>query len=391
MPRILITIGIVLAVLAGSAFFFSQEPVSLAGSVGIGQALAGDTTGYARATASKPIRFPEDHGPHPAFKLEWWYYTGNLKTVAGRRFGYQFTIFRNALAPPDTASHDTESSWRTNQLYFAHFAVSDIEEEEFYAFERFSRGAAGLAGAQGAPFKVWLEDWQAEQLGADVPPMQVRAEQDGVKIDFTMDLAKPIVLQGDAGYSVKGPGYGNASYYYSMTRLNTTGSITIDGETHEIEGLSWMDREWSTSLLTEDQEGWDWFSLHLDDGHDLMYFNVRNKSAAAAPPHADGVLVDAAGARLALEPKDVQLEVLETWTSPKGGVYPSKWRLQVPEQGLDLYIEPYFANQELDLAVRYWEGAVKIEGSAGGKPVAGSGYVELTGYDPNARQFTDGA
>lgn len=389
MPRILITIGIALAVLAGSAFFYSQEPASLVASVGIGHALAGDTTGYARATGPMLVDFPEDHGPHPAFKLEWWYYTGNLKTEDGRRFGYQFTLFRNALAPPDSAVIESESVWRTKQLYFAHFAVSDIEEEKFYAFERFSRGAAGLAGARSAPFKVWLEDWQAAQVGEEVPPMQVQAEQDGVKIDFTMDLAKPIVLQGDAGYSVKGPGYGNASFYYSMTRLKTRGSITVDGVSHDVEGLSWMDREWSTSLLSEDQTGWDWFSLHLDDGHDLMYFNVRNKSSTA-PPHADGVLVDPAGARLSLDPKDVQLEVLETWTSPKGGVYPSKWRLQVPAQGLDLHIEPYFANQELDLAVRYWEGAVKVEGHADGKAIAGSGYVELTGYDPNALQFTDG-
>ena len=389
MSRILIAIGVTFALLAGSAFFYSQEPENLIASVGIGQALAGDTTGYARATAPKSIRFPEDHGPHPDYKLEWWYYTGNVKTEEGRRFGYQFTIFRNALAPPDTAVRHTESIWRTNQLYFAHFAVSDIQEEEFYAFERFSRGAAGLAGAQSTPFKVWLEDWAAEQVGDDVLPMQVQAEQGGVKIDFVMDLAKPIVLQGDAGYSVKGPGYGNASYYYSMTRLNTSGVLTINGDAHEVEGLSWMDREWSTSLLAEDQEGWDWFSLHLDDGWDLMYFNVRNTSASA-PPHADGVLVDPAGVRMALNLQDVQLDVLETWASPKGGVYPAKWRLRVPDQGLDLYIEPYFANQELDLAVRYWEGAVKVEGRAGGKAVSGSGYVELTGYDPSALQFTDG-
>lgn len=384
----LITISIILIALTAGAIFFSQGNAPLVASVGIGQALASDTTGYARATAPMPIRFPEDHGPHPDYKLEWWYYTGNLQTEAGRRFGYQFTIFRNALAPPDTSEAEVASSWRTKQLYFAHFALSDIEEEEFYAFERFSRGAAGLAGAQATPFKVWLEDWQATQTEEGMPPMRVQATADDVAIDLTMDLVKPIVLQGEEGYSVKGTGYGNASYYYSMTRMETEGTVSVQGKTHTVEGLSWMDREWSTSLLGGNQEGWDWFSIHLDDGRDIMYFNVRDTSDTVQP-RVDGVVVDLVGSKRALVAADVQLTVLDTWTSPKGGVYPSHWRMSIPSERLELEIKPFFNGQELDLAVRYWEGAVNVTGNAAGDPIAGSGYVELTGYDPTALQFTD--
>ena len=322
--------GIAFVLLAASAFLFSREQSLQDVSVGISQVLTSDTTGYARALRPISINFPGDHGPHPAFKLEWWYYTGNLLTTTGRRFGYQFTIFRNALAPPDTTRNNAASTWRTNQLYFAHFTVSDLKNKQFHAFERFSRGAAGMAGAQSEPYNVWVEDWRAMQVAQSMPPMRVEAAQDGIAIDLSMDLAKPIVLQGDAGYSVKGPGYGNASYYYSMTRLQTKGAVTIDGETFEVEGLSWMDREWSTSLLADDQEGWDWFSLHLDDGRDLMYFNVRYASKEKAP-YADGALVAPDGTRRGLESNEVQLEVLDTWTSDKGGEYPSRWRLASSE------------------------------------------------------------
>ncbi len=390
MNKVLITITVLFFALIAGVLLLGSEPAPLGASVGIGQAMAGDTTGYSRALGPIPITFPADHGAHPDYKLEWWYYTGNLATQDGQRFGYQFTIFRNALAPPDTGLVTTDdSSWRTRQLYFAHLAVSDIEREAFYAFERFSRGAAGLAGAESAPFRVWLDDWEASQVGDEMPPMRVKAAEDGVAIDFTMDLVKPLVLQGDRGYSVKGTGYGNASYYYSMTRMQTEGTITIDEKAYDVAGLSWMDREWSTSLLSAGQVGWDWFSMHLDDGRDVMYFNVRNE-AESSTPYAHGVIVEKDGSKRELEPAAVELTVLDTWQSEHGGIYPSQWRLQIPEAQLDLQITPYMNDQELDLAVRYWEGAVQIEGTAGSQPIVGRGYVELTGYDKNASQFTDG-
>ena len=388
MYRVLLAIGLVFVILAAGAFFYSQDQTQLDAYIGIGQALSGDTTGYTRAMGPAPIQFPADHGPHPDFKLEWWYYTGNLTSSAGQEFGYQFTVFRNALAPPGQDDSTSASNWRTNQLYFAHFTVTDVQNKKFYAFERFSRGAAGLAGAQSDPYKVWVEDWRAEQRDETMPPMHVNAADNGIAIDLEMDLAKPIVLQGDGGYSVKGPGFGNASYYYSMTRLKTSGTVLVDGEVHDVEGFSWMDREWSTSLLAEDQEGWDWFSLQLDDGRDLMYFNVRN-TLPSVSPFEHGVIVGNAGDKTPLEPGEVQLEVLETWESRHGAVYPSKWRMRIPEKELDLLIEPVMNDQELDVSVRYWEGSVRIEGEAGEKPILGAGYVELTGYDRNAAQFTD--
>ena len=296
MTKLIWILGLIFVVLIGSTFFVNRESTPVNASVKMGQALAGDKTGYDRASGPVPIRFPQDHGPHPGYKQEWWYYTGNVQTASGRRFGYQFTIFRSALAPPDSTQPDVQSAWRTNQLYFAHFALSDIEKKEFYAFERFSRGAAGLAGAQSSPFRVWIEDWSATQVGDDVPPMRIQAAEGDVSVDLTMDLAKPIVLQGNNGYSIKGSEFGNASFYYSMTRLATEGTVTVDDETHEVEGLSWMDREWSTDLLADNQIGWDWFSLHLDDGRELLYFNVRNESDDVKP-YSHGALIAQDGSK----------------------------------------------------------------------------------------------
>ena len=186
-------------------------------------------------------------------------------------------------------------------------------------------------------------------------------------------------MQGDAGLDPKGTEPGNASYYYSATRLAAEGTVAVEGATYDVSGRAWMDREWSTSALAEDQVGWDWFSLQLDDGRDLMYYQLRTRDGTP-DAESDGVLVVADGAKTTLRREDVQLEVLDTWTSPQGGTYPSGWRLQIPAQSLDLTVTPYFEAQELDVSVRYWEGAVQVTGTADGKPIAGSGYVELTGY-----------
>ena len=379
MRTLVLILGTLLAVMIAGAFWFGQENKPLEATINMAEIFSADLEGYDRAYGPRPIEFPRDHGAHPNFKLEWWYYTGNLKTESGRRFGYQFTIFRNALAPIDSLSGSSSSTWRTNQLYFSHFTVSDIENEAFYAFERFSRGAAGLAGVQAAPFRAWVESWNVSQVGSSMPPMRIQASQDNVSIDVSMDLAKPIVLQGNDGYSPKGTTPGNASYYYSMPRLKTEGTVTINEEEFKVEGLSWMDREWSTGLLTEEQEGWDWFSIQLEEGRDIMYGVMRAKSDDVSP-YSDGTLIARDGSKRQLERGEVVLDVLDTWESPRGGTYPSKWRMQLVSEGLDLYIEPYFNDQELNIATRYWEGAVRIEGTEDGVPVSGSGYVELVGY-----------
>ncbi len=375
-------------VAAGGVYLLGSREEPVRAGLSVAEALGQDTTGYARATGPRDFQFPADHGPHPAFRTEWWYYTGNLASADGEgaSFGYQFTLFRTALTPDTVLAR--ASGWATNQLYMAHFAVTDVAEERFYAAERFSRGAAGLAGAQAEPFRVWLEDWSAEAEGA-MPRMRLRARQDGAAIDLVLTPLKPIVLQGDRGFDPKSDEPGNASYYYSMTRLATEGSVTTGGRTHAVEGLSWMDREWSTSVLGREQIGWDWFALHLSDGRDLMFYQLRERGGGVSP-FTGGVLVAPDGAARHLGGTDVSLGVTATWTSPAtGAAYPSGWRLRIPAEDLDLAITPALAAQELDVTVRYWEGAVRVAGTAGGDGVSGNGYVELTGYGECGAQGAD--
>jgi predicted secreted hydrolase len=376
-------VAVVLVGLAAGAFVVTRdaEPpaegpaLTVAGTLGGGRD-AGEE-GYARAFEPRPFHFPEDHGPHPEFRTEWWYWTGNLRTAEGRAFGYQFTLFRSALAPD---APPRTSEWGTRQVYLGHFTVSDLEAGRFHAAERFSRNALGLAGASTQPFRVWLEDWQARALEDGVFPLRLTAATDSVTLDLELEQGKPPVLQGKEGLSQKGPEPGNASYYYSLTRMPSRGTVTVEGRTHAVTGTSWMDREWSTSALGPDQVGWDWFSLQLSDGGELMYYQLRKKDGTADPFSA-GTLVPASGEPVRLTREDVRLEVLDTWTSPRsGGVYPARWRLSVPSRGLELTVTPRLADQELPVSFRYWEGSVRLEGTHAGQPVTGLGYVELTGY-----------
>jgi len=337
-----------------------------------------DNDGFARATQPRSFEFPRDHGPHPTFKTEWWYYTGNLHNAAGRRFGYQLTFFRNALQPESTPR---QSAWASNQVYLAHFALSDPQNDDFYYAERFSRAGLGLAGATAEPFHVWLEDWSARGTGNASLPMELRADNGEVAIELQLDSSKPFVLQGQEGLSQKSAEQGNASYYYSLTRMATSGLIRIAGNSYQVSGTSWLDREWSTSALGPNQVGWDWFSLQFDDDTELMYYQLRLEDGQP-DPLSSGVLVTEDGIITGLTAADVRVEVLDYWISPhSGGRYPARWRLQVPAELLSLEIIPLMADQELQTSIRYWEGAVFVQGTRGQKQVEGYGYVELTGYD----------
>jgi predicted secreted hydrolase len=333
--------------------------------------------GFARALEPRPFLFPQDHGPHPEFAAEWWYYTGNLEAKNGRRYGFQLTFFRFGLTPKPA---ERRSAWATSNIYMAHFALSEIGAGRFTAFERLSRGGAGLAGSQADPFRVWLDDWSADGPGPDGTPMRLRAAQDGLAIDLTLQAGKPPVLQGDRGLSQKSAEPGNASYYYSLTRMPIEGRIrTADGEA-QVTGLGWMDREWSTSALAADQVGWDWFALQLDDGRELMYYRMRLRDGSD-DPYSSGVFVAQDGIGTRLRREDVRLEATGTWQSRhSGATYPSGWRLQIPGESLDLQIAPAIQDQELPLTLAYWEGAVQITGTTEGTPISGRGYVELTGY-----------
>lgn len=368
-----------LAVVAAIAWLLRRPaaPAEYSANVVSFLAESPDQAGFARAMAPRPIAFPGDAGPHPAYQTEWWYYTGNLADAAGARYGFQLTFFRRALAP---AAPKRPSAWGTNQVYLAHFAVTDVAGGAFHSAERLARGAAGLAGAQANPFRVWVEDWSAEGAGAVEGRLRLRATDGPVAIDLVLDPAKPAALHGDAGLSQKGPEPGNASFYYSYSRLDARGGITTATGAHAVTGRAWMDHEWSTSALAADQVGWDWFSLQLDDGRELMLFQIRAADGGVAA-ESSGSLIDAEGTVTRLDRSAFTLAVTERWTSPRtGGDYPAGWRLRVPTAALDLTVTPLAADQELSTGLRYWEGAVQVAGTAGGRPVGGHGYVELTGY-----------
>ena len=336
-----------------------------------------DPGGFARATAPRAFRFPDDHGPHPEFRHEWWYFTGNLRGPGGRRFGYQLTFFRFALSPDPPAR---ASRWAANQAYMAHFAVTDVQGNRFRHFERTGRGALGLAGATARPLRVGLDDWSAEGSTASTLPIRLRATEVEASVDLVLDTTRPIVLQGDRGLSRKSAAPGNASYYYSMTRLATRGSVRIDGVSFPVEGNSWLDREWGTSSLEKGQAGWDWFALQLSDGRDLMFYRLR-RGDGVTDPFSAGTLVLPDGSVRPLSADDVRIETLGSWRSPESGArYPSRWRMLLPSEGLELEVVPRIADQELRTSVRYYEGAVGVRGTSRGEAVEGDGYVELTGY-----------
>jgi predicted secreted hydrolase len=345
-----------------------------------------DTVGYTRVLGPRPFVFPEDHGPHLDYRTEWWYVTGNLTADDGRAFGFQLTIFRNALAPSGPGG---PSAWATNQAYMGHFVITDVDGARFHAYELFARGGAGLAGARAEPFEVWIEDWALESVGEGGAAFPLRLSADGerAELELTLDPGKAMVLQGDSGFSRKGPEPGNASYYYAHTRMPARGSLVLDGDTVEVTGLAWLDREWSTSALSEGQVGWDWFALQLDDGWEMMVYRLRREDGTAHVL-SDGVLVDPTGTRHPLEwGREVGVEETGTWRSPvDGAIYPSGWRIRVPGRGWEITVTPVLDDQELRLAFRYWEGSVRVDGvGEGGTRVGGRGYVELTGYAEAAR------
>lgn len=374
-----LSLAALLLLIAVTVFFFRphSQPVE---RIAVGSAMGNDdTAGYRRADAPRSFHFPVDHGPHPEFRNEWWYLTGNLADASGRRFGYQLTLFRIALAATPPVA---DSAWRSHQMYMGHFALTDIAGGQHYGFERFSRGAVGLAGAQTTPFRVWLGDWELAGTDVNIFPLRLRAREGDIALDLTLNTTKPLVLQGDQGLSQKSAERGNASYYYSYTRLSTTGTIRLAERSFTVEGASWLDREWSTSALGPDQSGWDWFALQLDDGRDLMFYRLRRKDGTP-DPHNAGTLVATDGSTRVLHWDEVDVQPLGSWTSPHtGDRYSAGWRLRIPTEHLDLTVTPTIADQEMRLTIHYWEGAVLVNGRAGDQAIHGQGYLEMTRYEP---------
>jgi predicted secreted hydrolase len=370
---------------------------------------------FAIAAAPRAFEFPQDHGPHPDFRQEWWYLTGNLTATDGERFGFELTIFRVALAPAgDTrstvatldgagarnasssrgvgsrsaaatldgaspAEHPSAapaaSPWRTRQVYVGHFAVTDVARHTFRFTQRYERDALGLAGAVADPFRVWLDDWQ---IGGS-PHWSVHAQQKDYELQLEVQSLAAPILNGEHGLSVKASDPGAASYYYSIPRVSVRGQLIRDRAPIDVSGLAWLDREWGSGSLGASESGWDWFALQLDDGSALMFYALRDKDGAR-DLHSAGTWVDRDGQTRSLASKDVEITVGGHWDSPRGGRYPSRWHVRVPSLALEADVQPVLANQELGTSPRYWEGAVDVKASRSGSSVAGRGYVELVGY-----------
>lgn len=334
---------------------------------------------WKEATPGRRIVLPADHASHPDYKLEWWYYTGNLDAADGRRFGYQLTFFRIGV---DQAPVNP-SRWAVRDLYMTHLAVSDVNGRRYQFTERMNRSGPGWAGAATDAYRVWNEDWQAIlERGGD---HHLQAKGKDFAIDFHASEDRPAVLHGDRGYSRKGSAPGNASHYYSLTRMPTRGTLTLDGKAIDVTGQSWMDHEFGTSFLEPEQIGWDWFSIQLDDGRDLMIFQLR-RNDGSIDPRSSGTLVEPGGTTIPITLESgFRLEPGRVWKSSASGArYPIEWSVRLPRQDVELAVVAALDDQELhterSTGVTYWEGAIDVRGRVRGRAVKGRGYLEMTGY-----------
>ncbi|MBN2985311.1 lipocalin-like domain-containing protein [Pseudomonas lactucae] len=325
--------------------------------------LGSDAADFAQVVPGKVFSFPDDHGPHAGFRIEWWYVTANLKDAQGNEFGVQWTLFRNALK-----AGPTEAGWRDSTVWLGHAAVTSASRH--YAAERLARGGVGQAGAEAVPFNAWIDDWSfASRPGAAsaLADMQLKASGAQFAYDLHLTSSRALVLQGDNGYSRKSD-QGQASYYYSQPFFNASGSLSLDGKVYQVTGPAWLDREWSSQPLSASQTGWDWFSLHLDSGAQLMLFRVRQQGGSG---YLTGTWIDPQGHTQTLHNVDIQLAPLAT-TTIEGRNLPTRWSLKIPGKQLDITTEAVNPNAWMNLSVPYWEGPVRFEG--------GVGYLEMTGY-----------
>ncbi|MDO9071269.1 MAG: lipocalin-like domain-containing protein, partial [Deltaproteobacteria bacterium] len=368
------------------------HPTSAVGKLALGLILAVLLAGGARAGEAfempRPGRvwsFPQDHGAHPEFKTEWWYYVGHVKAASGESFGYQLAFFRvglrklQKLRQPDPQAR---SAWSIHTVYFAHLALTDAARGTFFFREKAGRGALGLSGATTGTMKVWIDDWRAELQGEE---FHLLAQDGGLGLDLVLKPLKPPALHGQEGYSRKSGTSGAASYYYSLPRLDTRGTIFVDGRRLPVTGESWMDHEFFTSAMAQNLSGWDWFSLQLEGGWEVMLYLLRHKDGSVDPASA-GSLIDPAGGVRHLNLADFTVKPTGAWTSPlTRAKYPAGWEITIPGAGYRLRLTPTVPDQEIrsqaPARVTYWEGQVRIEGVKNGAPVAGIGYAELTGYD----------
>lgn len=319
---------------------------------------------YRKALPGYQFEFPRDHFNHPEFRTEWWYFTGNLRDSGGHRLGYELTFFRHNIDQSERTN-----VWSIDDVWFAHFAVSDINGKRFVHTQRFNRAGAGLAGAE--PGRVWNGNWHARWQGDSI---QLRAVAGNFSVDFTLAPRKPSVVHGVNGVSQKAAGAGRASHYVSLTRIATRGALTLEGKRFDVEGASWMDHEFFTHSLESNQTGWDWFSLQFDDGSELMLYRLRRKDGSVEP-YSSGTYVDAQGKSRHLRLTEFELRPGRKWKQ-----YPVEWDVRVPSLGIDVKVTTQLDSQELTGRTTYWEGAMDVRGSH-----TGVGYLEMTGYEGAVR------
>ncbi|WP_460064000.1 MULTISPECIES: lipocalin-like domain-containing protein [unclassified Pseudomonas] len=308
--------------------------------------------------------FPADHAAHAGFRIEWWYVTANLKDQQGNEFGVQWTLFRSALKPVAE-----QAGWADQTIWLGHAAVTSSTVH--HAAERYARGGVGQAGVQLAPFEAWIDDWRfASQAQDPLSDLQLSARDKDFAYQLHLTSSRPLVLQGDKGFSQKSE-EGQASYYYSQPFFQASGTLQIDGQSYAVSGPAWLDREWSSQPLTANQTGWDWFSLHLDSGEHVMLYRMRQKDGA---PYLTGTWIAADGQTQTLRSSQIQLTP-QTTAKVAGRAMPVKWSISIPDKHLDITLDALNPNAWMNLRIPYWEGPVHIRGSH-----PGQGYLEMTGY-----------
>lgn len=329
--------------------------------------LGGEAAGFAPVVPGKHFVFPDDFGAHPEFRIEWWYVTANLRDVSGAAYGAQWTLFRQAMAPGPQ-----REGWDNQQVWMGHAAVTSASVHRFS--EGFARGGVGQAGVSAAPFEAWIDAWRLSAVSPlsneTFAPLQLTAA--GADFDYALrlDADRPLVLQGDHGYSRKSE-RGQASYYYSQPYFTASGTITIDGQAIAVSGRAWLDREWSSQPLAADQTGWDWFSLHLDGGDKVMLFQLRQKDGGH---YFAGNWIGRDGRSVPL-PSDAITMTPLAFTDVAQRRVPTQWRVAVPARGLAIDCMPLNARSWMGTSFPYWEGPIAFRGSHDGV-----GYLEMTGY-----------
>lgn len=343
-----------------AAIFAFAGPLSGSAQGFGGLGSAADET-FAVPTPAPEFDFPRDHGPHPEYRIEWWYLTANMTGSDGAAYGLQWTLFRSALAPLET------QGWDSPQIWLGNAAVTTSTAH--YTSERFARGGTGQAGVTAAPFEAWIDEWHMR--GETFDAMQLRAAGPQFSYDIDLRAQGPLVFHGDGGFSVKSE-QGQASYYYSQPFFDLSGTLTLPEGNVTVTGTAWLDREWSSQPLASDQTGWDWFSISFDTGEKLMGFRLRQSDGTY---FTSGTWIMPDGQTTALPNGSFDAEPLYN-ADVSGREVPVRWQVRVPEYDVDVTVAAINPQAWMDMAVPYWEGPVTVSGNR-----SGIGYLEMTGYE----------